>query len=414
MDAFQKAPIMKAMLLRKIAPFAKNPKPLDLTELAQPEVEAGQVLLRLSVCGVCHTELDEIEGRTPPPRLPVIPGHQAVGVIEKIGPQLNSDLGRFVTTEVVTTMPSQVDEKRNSDLGRFVTTEVVTTMPSQVDEKRSSDPGRPATTEVVTTGPLKVGDRVGVAWIFSACGKCKFCLSGRENLCSEFRATGRDAPGGYAEYMVALADFVHPIPASLSEAEAAPLLCAGAVGYRALRLANLEDGQILGLSGFGASNHLVLKAARARYPGSKIFVFSRNPQERQLALELGATWSGGFDETPPEKMSAMIDATPVWKPILEGMKHLEPGGRMVINAIRKEELDRQELLKLDYPSQLWLEKEIKSVANVTRQDVREFLQLAAEAGIRPEYQEYELKDANQALQDVKQGKIRGAKVLRVA
>jgi propanol-preferring alcohol dehydrogenase len=206
---------------------------------------------------------------------------------------------------------------------------------------------------------------------------------------------------------------VHPIPNSISDSEAAPLLCAGAVGYRSLKLSNLQDGRNLGLMGFGGSNHLVLKVAKHKFPNSSIFVFTRNPQEREFALSLGAAWSGAIDQNPPEGLDAIIDTTPVWKPIMEGMKHLKPGGRLVINAIRKEEADKEILLQLDYPSQLWMEKEIKSVANVTRLDVREFLQLAAEANIKPEFQEYDLEDANQALMELKQGKIRGSKVLRI-
>ncbi len=209
------------------------------------------------------------------------------------------------------------------------------------------------------------------------------------------------------------ADFVHPIPDSIADSEAAPLLCAGAVGYRALRLTNLQDGGSLGLMGFGGSNHIVLKAASYTFPGSRILVFSRNPQEREFALSLGAAWAGAIDEIPAEGLDAIIDTTPVWLPDMEALKRLKPGGRLVINAIRKEEVDKDVLLKLDYPSQLWMEKEIKSVANVTRQDVREFLQLAAEAGLKPEFQEYDLGDANQALLEMKQGKIRGAKVLRI-
>jgi propanol-preferring alcohol dehydrogenase len=253
-----------------------------------------------------------------------------------------------------------------------------------------------------------------VAWIASACGHCQYCLSGQENLCPEFKATGRDFNGGYAEYMSVRADFVHPIPDSISDSEAAPLLCAGAVGYRALKLCNLHDGESLGLMGFGGSNHIVLKVAQHKYPTSEIFVFSRNPHEREFAASLGAAWAGAIEEIPPEGMDAIIDTTPVWRPDMEALKRLKPGGRLVINAIRKEEIDREVLLQLDYASQLWMEKEIKSVANVTRQDVREFLQLAAEANIRPEFQEYELEDANRALLEMKQGQIRGAKVLRVS
>lgn len=258
-----------------------------------------------------------------------------------------------------------------------------------------------------------MGQRVGVAWIASACGHCQYCLSGQENLCTEFKATGRDVNGGYAEYMTVRADFVHPIPDSISDSEAAPLLCAGAVGYRALKLCNLQDGQSLGLMGFGGSNHLVLKVTKHKYPKSDIFVFTRNPHEREFALSLGAAWAGGIDEVPPEGLDAIIDTTPVWGPDVEALKRLRPGGRLVINAIRKEEADKETLLGLDYASQLWMEKEIKSVANVTRADVREFLALAAEANIKPEYQEYDLEDANQALLELKQGKIRGAKVLRI-
>jgi alcohol dehydrogenase, propanol-preferring len=335
---------MKAMLLREIVSLQQNPIPLSLDEIAEPKTNNDEVLLRVTRCGVCHTELDEIEGRMPPPHLPVVLGHQVVGVIEE--------------------------------------------------------------------GENK-GQRVGVAWIASACGKCEYCKTGRENLCAEFKATGRDVNGGYAEYMKVRADFVHPIPDSFSDSEAAPLLCAGAIGYRSLRLSNISDGQSLGLMGFGGSNHLVLKIARHKYPNSKIFVFTRNPAERDFALSLGATWAGAIDQNPLEGLDAVIDTTPVWGPVYEALKVLNPGGRFVINAIRKEEADKEILLKLDYPSQLWLEKEIKSVANVTRLDVREFLQLAAEANIKPEFQEYALKDANQALLEMKQGKIRGAKVLRI-
>jgi len=336
---------MKAMLLRALSPLTENPTPLTLSEVPDPRPAKDEVLIRVSVCGVCHTELDEIEGRTPPPRLPVVPGHQVVGIIE--------------------------------------------------------------------TGADR-GQRVGVAWINSACGECEYCLSGNENLCEQFRATGRDADGGYAPYMKVRRSFAFNIPELLSDSEAAPLLCAGAVGYRALKLANLRDGVSLGLTGFGASNHLVLKTALHQYPRSRVLVFSRNPRERELALELGAAWAGAIDETPPEKLGAVIDATPAWRPITQGLKHLVPGGRLVINAIRKEESDKEELLRLDFSSQLWLEKEVKTVANVTRRDVKEFLELSAAAGIKPEVQEFDLADANRALLELKQGKIRGAKVLRIA
>jgi propanol-preferring alcohol dehydrogenase len=347
---------MKAMLLRESALFSQNPTPLSFGDLPEPKIDTGEVLIRVAACGVCHTELDEIEGRIKP-RLPIILGHQVVGNI------LESD--------------SLLSKSQRQAAG------------------------------------LQSGQRVGVAWIASACGKCDFCNCGQENLCPQFKATGRDVDGGYAEYLKVRADFVHPIPDSFSDSEAAPLLCAGAIGYRSLRLSNLKDGQSLGLMGFGGSNHLVLKLAKHKFPNSNIFVFSRNAEEREFALSLGAVWAGTIDQSPLEALDSVIDTTPVWGPVSEALKRVKPGGRVVVNAIRKEEVDKEALMKLDYPSQLWMEKEIKSVANVTRADVREFLQAAAEANIKPEFQEYELKDANQALVEMKQGKIRGSKVLRI-
>ena len=347
---------MKAMILETLGEVRPPHASLRLAQHPEPNPAPGEVLLRVTRCGVCHTELDEIEGRTPPPRLPVVLGHQVVGIVDSSGTPLD------VHQQAV---------------------------------------------------GLHKGQRVGVAWIASACGHCQYCRSGQENLCPEFKATGRDIDGGYAEYMKVRADFVHPIPDGISDSEAAPLLCAGAVGYRALKLTNLQDGQSLGLMGFGGSNHLVLKVAKFKYPKSNLFIFSRNPSEREFALSLGAAWAGAIDQSPPEELDAIIDTTPVWGPISEALKRLKPGGRLVINAIRKEEADKQILLNLDYPSQLWMEKEIKSVANVTRADVREFLQLVAEAGIKPEFQEYELEEANRALLEMKQGKIRGAKVLKL-
>ncbi len=252
-----------------------------------------------------------------------------------------------------------------------------------------------------------------MGWIYSACGKCKFCGDGNENLCPDFKATGRDVDGGYAQYLKVPEDFAYPIPSSFSDAEAAPLLCAGAIGYRSLRLTGLRDGQSLGLTGFGASAHLVLKLARFRFPNSKIFVFARSERERDFARDLGAAWAGDPSEESPQKLASIIDTTPVWRPIVEGLKNLDAGGRLVINAIRKEDADKEFLRQIDYSRDLWLEKEIKTVANVTRRDVKEFLDLAAQIPIKPEVQEFPLEEANQALWELKEGKIRGAKVLRV-
>lgn len=342
---------MKAMVLSRIVNLETCATPLKLAQLPKPVPHAGEVLVKVSVCGVCHTELDEIEGRTAPHRLPVVLGHQVVGRVEAVG----EGVAVFAT-----------------------------------------------------------GDRVGVAWIHSACGQCGQCLAGNENLCPDFKATGRDANGGYAEYMTVPAAFAYTIPETFSDAEAAPLLCAGAIGYRSLRLARLEDGHRLGLVGFGASAHLVLKMVRHRFPKVKTFVFARNAEERAFALELGAAWAGAPDQFSPEPLDSAIDTTPVWSSLVEALKNLEPGGRLVVNAIRKEEEGKQALLRLDYPAHLWMEKEIKSVANVSRADVREFLRLAAEIPVRPEVEEFALEDANRALLELKNRRVRGAKVLRIA
>ncbi len=339
---------MKAMVLNQITDLTQNKKPLQLMELPDPVPTDHQVLIKVSTCGVCHTELDEIEGRTPPAFLPMVLGHQVVGKIVQLGAHVSK---------------------------------------------------------------FKVGDRVGVPWIYSSCGHCEFCQKGEENLCPEFKATGRDAFGGYAELMVVHEDFAHPIPEVFSDEEAAPLLCAGAIGYRSLRLAQIENGQRLGLTGFGASGHLVLKMVQHKYPDTEVYVFARSKSEQAFARELGAVWAGDTEAEAPQKLHAIIDTTPVWKPIVEALKNLMPGGRLIINAIRKEDYDKDYLLKLDYPEHLWMEKEIKSVANVALRDVREFLQLAAEIPIKPEYQTYRLEEANQALIELKERKIRGAKVL---
>ena len=338
------------MVLNKLVGIEENQTPLELIELPDPEPADGEILVRVSACGVCHTELDEIEGRTPPPHLPIVPGHQVVGRIEATGSRVST---------------------------------------------------------------LKAGDRVGIAWIHSACGKCGFCLSGNENLCPDFRATGRDVNGGYTRYMTVPEGFAYPVPDVFTDSEAAPLLCAGAIGYRSLRLTGLKDGQNLGLTGFGASGHLVLKLVTHQYPNAKVFVFARNVKEREFAKELGAVWAGEVEEESPEKLNCIIDTTPAWRPVVEALKNLKPGGRLVINAIRKEEKDKEYLLKIDYPDHLWMEKEIKSVANVSRRDVSEFLVLAAQMGIKPEIEEYPLEEANRALVELKTKKIRGAKVLKM-
>jgi propanol-preferring alcohol dehydrogenase len=335
---------MKAMVLKKIAPLDEIASPLEFVVLPIPEPGAGEVLIRVSACGVCHTELDEIEGRTPPPRLPIVPGHEVIGRVVRLG----------------------------QGVARH-----------------------------------RVDDRVGVGWIHSSTG------ARDENLSLAFRATGRDANGGYAEFMTVGEDYAYPIPPEFSDAEAAPLLCAGAVGYRALRLAGVTDGEPLGLTGFGGSAHLVLQLAKHLYPRSPIYVFARDGRSRDFALQLGAAWAGDTGERSPEPLRAIIDTTPAWLPVVEALANLRPGGRLVINAIRKEDADKESLLRLDYDEHMWMEREIKSVANVTQHDIREFLPLAAEIPIRPSIEAYPLEEANRALLELKRGGVRGAKVLTV-
>ncbi|MDP8221215.1 MAG: zinc-dependent alcohol dehydrogenase family protein [Candidatus Stygibacter frigidus] len=339
---------MRAMILDGIYDLKEETSPLQLLEIAVPEITDDEILIQVLACGICHTELDEIEGRTPPPQYPVIPGHQVVGEVIKTGAEIDNFLP---------------------------------------------------------------GDIVGVAWIYSACGKCEWCLGGQENLCPEFRATGRDANGGYAEYMAARADYAVKIPDFYTAVQAAPLLCAGAVGYRSLKLADVSDGDFLGFTGFGASAHLVLKTAQYLYPKSHFQVFARNPAEREFAMSLGAEWAGDTSDKSPTQCHAIIDTTPVWKPVVEALANLRPGGRLVINAIRKESHDQNQLMRIKYEEHLWQEKEIKSVANVTSSDIREFIGIAVKMKLIPAITEYPLEKANEALLELKAGNIRGAKVI---
>jgi propanol-preferring alcohol dehydrogenase len=284
---------MKAMVLNKIGGIQPGSQPLELVELQDPVPGAGEILVKVSTCGVCHTEIDEIEGRTPPQYLPIVLGHQVVGRVVKTG----------------------------AGARRF-----------------------------------EAGDRVGIAWVFSACGTCIHCQTGNENLCEQFKATGRDVHGGYAEFTTVAEDFAHDIPERFSDSQAAPLLCAGAIGYRSLQLTGIQDGFSLGLTGFGASAHLVLKIARHKYPNSRVFVFARSQKERDFAREIGVHWAGATERQAPEKLDCIIDTTPAWKPVLEALKNLKSGGRLVINAIRKEETDKNNLVNLDYPTHLWRSK----------------------------------------------------------
>jgi len=333
---------MKAMVLNQISPIEKGP--LKMIDLPNPVPGRKEILVKVSACGVCHTELDEIEGRIQP-KLPIILGHEIVGRVERLG----------------------------SEAKKF-----------------------------------NLGDRVGVAWIHSACGKCRFCDEGNENLCLEFQGTGCHSNGGYAQYTVVSEDFAYSIPERFSDSEAAPLLCAGAIGYRDLKLSGIKKGQTLGLFGFGASAHIVIQVAK--YWGCEVFVFTRSEEHRELGKRLGASWAGGPEDQPPKKLNCAIDFTPVGETVVNALRVLEKGGRLVLAVIRKRNL----IPPLDYAQLLWDEKEIKSVANITRKDVQEFLPLASQIPIIPEVQEFRLEEANKVLILLKQGKIQGAGVLRMS
>jgi propanol-preferring alcohol dehydrogenase len=335
---------MKAMVLDKLS--AIEEKPLRLADLPVPKPYDNQILVKVLVCGACHTDLDEVEGRLKPTKLPIVPGHQVVGTV--------ADKGKAVTK-------------------------------------------------------FKIGDRVGITWLYSACGECNFCQRGNENLCGEAEWTGKDVDGGYAEYMVISEDFAYPLPERFSDSEAAPLLCAGVIGYRTLRLAEVTDGEIIGLFGFGACAHIVIQIIKYKFPNSPVFVFTKTAEHAKLAESLGAAWTGRSGDQPPVKLNKAMDFTPVGECVRDALAVLDRGGRLVINAICKETA----VPALDYARYLWLEREIKSVANVTRADAEEFLPLAAQIPIVPTIEEFPLAQANEVLIKLKHSKLRAAAILRV-
>jgi propanol-preferring alcohol dehydrogenase len=336
---------MKAMVLTKSAPVEE--KPLEPADLPMPSPADSQILVKVSVCGACHTDLDEAEGRLVPARFPIVPGHQIVGTV--------------------------------------------------ADKAK-------------TAAKFEVGDRVGITWLYWACGQCNFCRAGAENLCQNAKWTGKDADGGYAEYMAISEDFAYRLPETFSDAQAAPLLCAGVIGYRTVRLAQITDGQTIGLYGFGASAHIVLQIIKYQFPSSPVFVFTKTAEHARLAERLCADWTGRSGDVPPEKLDRAMDFTPVGECVRDALLVLDKGGRLVINAIRKE----TPVPALNYAEYLWLEREIKSVANVTVADAEEFLPLAAQIPITPTIQEFPLDQANDVLLSIKHSKIHAAAVLRIS
>lgn len=316
--------------------------PLVLREFPVPAPGPGEVRIKVHACGLCHTDLHTIEKELPPHKQPVIPGHQIVGIIDA--------LGSGVTAH-------------------------------------------------------KEGDRIGIPWLHSTDGTCEYCRRGLENLCPNARFTGYDTDGGYAEYTLAPAEFCYPIPATFDDLHAAPLLCAGIIGYRSYRLSGIRSGENLGLYGFGASAHLVIQLAR--HQKSNVFVFTRSQAHRAHAKELGAVWTGRAEDTPPEQLHATIVFAPAGKLVPEALRVLRKGGTLALAGITMSQIP-----PLDYDL-LYHEKTIRSVANATRQDAREFLAFAGEARLQTQIEVFDLAQANQALQALKSSAIRGAGVLRI-
>lgn len=333
---------MKAMLLEKFAPIEESP--LRLVEVPTPEPGPGDVLLRIKVCGVCHTDLHTVEGELPEVTLPVIPGHQVVGVVEK----------------------------RGENAARF-----------------------------------SEGERLGVAWLYSACGHCEYCSKGKENLCESGRFTGYHASGGYAEYIVVPEEFAYPIPAAFTAEEASPLLCAGIIGYRALRLSEVEPGQRLGLYGFGASAHVAIQVAV--HWGCPVYVFTRSEEHRKLAQNLGAVWTGTSKDEPPARMESSIIFAPAGELVLDALRALDKGGTVALAGIYMTPVP-----EMDYAKHLYQERTLRSVANATRQDGEELLKIAAEIPIRTTTRAFPLEEANTALRLLKEGRISGAAILRIS
>jgi propanol-preferring alcohol dehydrogenase len=330
---------MRAARLHNQAPIDDDP--LRIEECPDPQPGAGQVRIEVKACGACHTDLHIVEGDLPPKKMPLIPGHQIVGVIESVGEGVSAS---------------------------------------------------------------RCGDRVGVPWISSSCGDCEQCRAGRENLCPRARFTGYDIDGGFAELAVVPEGSAHTLPDEIDDVSAAPLLCAGIIGYRSLRRAELQRGQRLGLFGFGASAHLAIQVAR--HWECEVSVFTRSEHHRQLARHLGAVWVGGAEDDPPEKLHAAVTFAPVGWVVREALRVTAPGGTVAVNAIH---LDR--IPELDYQEHLYEERTLRSVTNLTHRDAEEFLALAAEIPLRTTVEEFALADANRALAQMKHSKLEAAAVL---
>jgi propanol-preferring alcohol dehydrogenase len=332
---------MKAMMLKDFAPIEQNP--LELVDIPVPEPGAEDILIRVNVCGVCHTDLHTVEGELPEAVLPIIPGHQVVGKVEK----------------------------RGKNASRF-----------------------------------KEGERVGVAWLHSTDMNCPYCSRGNENLCPNARFTGYHQNGGYAEYIVIPEKFAYTIPDIFQNVEAAPLLCAGIIGYRALRLSEVRPGQKLGLIGFGASAHVAIQVAV--HWDCEVYVFSRSAEHRALAEKLGAVWTGTSADDPPEKLDSIVNFTPAGPTVLDGMRMLDKGGTQALAGIYMSPIP-----EMDYVKHLYQERTLRSVANATRQDGEDLIRIAAEIPIKTTTTSFPLEEANNVLKLLKDSQIDGAAVLKI-
>jgi propanol-preferring alcohol dehydrogenase len=324
------------------APAAVETSPLKYAEVAAPQPKSGEVLVRVRACGVCRTDLHVIEGELPPRKSPVIPGHQVVGIVERQGEN---------------------------------------------------------------TRRFGIGDRVGIAWLHRTDGTCEYCKTGAENLCDNPMFTGYSVDGGYAEYIVAPEDFIYAIPAGFPDEQAAPLLCAGIIGFRSLRLSGIKAGGRLGFYGFGAAAHVAIQVAR--HWNMEVFACTRDVRHQKLALELGAAWAGGTYDEPPKKLDAAIVFAPAGEIVPAALKALKKGGALVLGGIHMSPIP-----SFAY-NLLYQERLICSVANNTRQDGEDFLRVAAEIPIRTHVQIFPLAEANRALNALKNDAIPGAAVLRI-
>ncbi len=391
---------MKAMVLRGPAPVESQP--LSLEDVPEPVPGPREVRIKVRFCGVCRTDLHIVEGELPPVRLPLVPGHQVVGVVDAVG-DAGGDAGTKAPGEAASDRTPGTAGNTAGNTGRRA---------GDGAYYFAEDAGGDAESDVASNAAedancrVRVGDRVGLPWLYSACGRCSFCLKGQENLCERIRFTGYSYDGGYAEYVIARKDFVVQLPPAFPDLDAAPLLCAGIIGYRSLKVAGVKPGDTVGLFGFGASAHLAIQVAR--HWGCDVLVFTRSEAHQNLARALGASWAGKAEDGPAGSCDAAVSFAPAGSVIPPALRALKKGGTLAVNAVHLDGVPA-----FDY-SLLYWEKSVKSVANATREDAREFIRLAAEIPVKVSTEVFPLEEANEALLRLKRGQIQGEAVLDVA